>query len=57
MVYIIEKSFDVDIHNIIIMRQLYVLINQRNSVFLASVWAEPITVVMELCFADWFKNL
>ncbi len=52
-----KKAFDININDKVIMIKIDVLVNRRYRVFLISVRAEPVTVVMELCFAYRFKNL
>ena len=57
MVDILKEAFDVNVHYKVVMGNLNVLVDQRKRVFLRAVRAKPVTVFMELRFADWFKNL
>ena len=57
MVHIVEETFDVNVHHIMQVAQLHILVNLSDSVLLAAIGTEPITVVMKLCFTNGLQYL
>ena len=57
MIYVVEESFDVNINHKIVVGNLDVSIDRCDCVLLAPIGAEPIAVVMELCFTNGLQHL
>ena len=57
MIYVIEKSFNIKLNNIMKVHHLKHGVGSVNGMFNGSVRTKSITIIAELCFADWFHDL
>ena len=57
MIYVIEKSFNIKLNNIMKIHHLKHGVGSVNGMFNGSIRTKSITIIVELCFADWFHDL